>query len=266
MKLIAFDLDGTFLADDKSIPEVNQRAVSLAASRSIPVVVSTGRPARWLGAIDSLHGHHQLMVTSNGAAIYDWAAGRTVSAHALDAGPVLEAIAAVRAAIPGITFGVETSFDFGCEPDAPIQQFSDWEAWPADIAEIIARCSPIIKLLGFHADYTSDELVRIAGPIVGDAMQTTHASVGEPFGLVEFTAPGVTKATGLAEICELLGVAAADVVAFGDMPNDLEMLAWAGRGFAMANSHPALRDAGFEVVADNNAGGVGAKLFELLQA
>ena len=48
-----------------------------------------------------------------------------------------------------------------------------------------------------------------------------------------------------------LGVDAADVVAFGDMPNDLEMLRWAGHGVAMGNAHPALLDVADEVTASN---------------
>ena len=59
----------------------------------------------------------------------------------------------------------------------------------------------------------------------------------------------MTKATGLAEVAADLGVDAADVVAFGDMPNDLEMLRWAGHGVAMGNAHPALLDVADEVTA-----------------
>ena len=52
------------------------------------------------------------------------------------------------------------------------------------------------------------------------------------------SAPGVSKASALAELCDEHGIGAADVVAFGDMPNDLPMLTWAGRSYAVANAHP----------------------------
>ena len=55
---------------------------------------------------------------------------------------------------------------------------------------------------------------------------------------MEISAAGVTKGDALARLCERLGVDAADVVAFGDMPNDLPMLTWAGTSYAMANAHP----------------------------
>lgn len=52
------------------------------------------------------------------------------------------------------------------------------------------------------------------------------------------------------------GVTAADVVAFGDMPNDLEMLRWAGHGVAMGNAHPALIEVADEVTATNAEDGL----------
>jgi hydroxymethylpyrimidine pyrophosphatase-like HAD family hydrolase len=63
--------------------------------------------------------------------------------------------------------------------------------------------------------------------------------------MLELSVPGINKAVTLAEYARSLGIGAADVVAFGDMPNDIEMLRWAGHGYAMASGHPeAIRAAG----------------------
>ncbi len=63
--------------------------------------------------------------------------------------------------------------------------------------------------------------------------------------MLELALPGVNKAVTLAGYAASLGIDAADVVAFGDMPNDIEMLRWAGDGYAMASGHPeAIRAAG----------------------
>jgi hydroxymethylpyrimidine pyrophosphatase-like HAD family hydrolase len=65
--------------------------------------------------------------------------------------------------------------------------------------------------------------------------------------MLELALPGVNKAVTLAEYAAALGIGAEDVVAFGDMPNDIEMLRWAGHGYAMASGHPeAIRAAGQE--------------------
>ncbi|MDR1431188.1 MAG: HAD hydrolase family protein [Propionibacteriaceae bacterium] len=262
--LIAVDLDGTLLADDKSIPPTNQAAVDRAAELGIPFVIATGRPPRWLGAIDGLRGAYRLVVACNGAAIYDLPANTLVWQARMDPEVVLAAIEALRAAIPGITFGVENSFDFGCEAGSPIEQFEDWGAWSGPIAEIVATCQPIVKVLGFHKDFKSDELIQLAKPVIGDSMSLTHASMGEPFGLLELTAAGVSKATGLAQVCAGLGIPASQVAAFGDMPNDLAMLGWAGMPFIMEHSHPDVLASGFPSAGANSSGGVGATVLELL--
>ena len=76
----------------------------------------------------------------------------------------------------------------------------------------------------------------------------------------------MTKAAALARVCDRLGVAAADVVAFGDMPNDLPMLAWAGTSYAMANAHPSVLEAVDHVAPSNDEDGVAqvlAGIFDL---
>jgi hypothetical protein len=76
------------------------------------------------------------------------------------------------------------------------------------------------------------------------------------YGLIELSAPGVTKGTGLARLAGELSVAPADVLAVGDMPNDLPMLRWAGHGVAMANAHPAVLEAADEITASNSEDGL----------
>jgi hydroxymethylpyrimidine pyrophosphatase-like HAD family hydrolase len=74
---------------------------------------------------------------------------------------------------------------------------------------------------------------------VGPLVEVTYSGA---YSLLEMSAPGVTKGSTLALLCERWGVAPEEVVAFGDMPNDLPALTWAGRGYAMANGHPGLFD------------------------
>jgi hydroxymethylpyrimidine pyrophosphatase-like HAD family hydrolase len=132
------------------------------------------------------------------------------------------------------------------------------------LEDLVEPLGPVIKLLGFHTELDSDELSARAVAAVGDRLTLTHALVGDAYGMLELTAPGVTKASTLALLCAELGVAAADVVAFGDMPNDLAMLTWAGRGYVVANGHPSLHAAGFSVVPSNDEDGVGRTVLELL--
>ncbi|MDF3051549.1 MAG: HAD-superfamily hydrolase, subfamily, partial [Pseudonocardia sp.] len=112
---------------------------------------------------------------------------------------------------------------------------------------------PAVKMLARAPGLSSDAMVAALAPVVGDRADLTFS---HPRGLIEMSPPGVTKATGLEEVARRLGVGAADVVAFGDMPNDLEMLRWAGHGVAMGNAHPALLDVADEITATNGDDGL----------
>jgi hydroxymethylpyrimidine pyrophosphatase-like HAD family hydrolase len=74
---------------------------------------------------------------------------------------------------------------------------------------------------------------------------------------------GVTKASTLAMVCRERGIVPEEVVAFGDMPNDLPMLEWAGTAYAMANAHPMVRELADRVAPSNEEDGVAAVLTEL---
>ena len=94
-----------------------------------------------------------------------------------------------------------------------------------------------VKLLARHEERDPEEFWTAVEAPVGHLVTTTWSSTGA---LVEISAAGVTKASTLALLCDELGVTADEVVAFGDMPNDLAMLAWAGTSYAMANAHPSV--------------------------
>jgi hypothetical protein len=97
------------------------------------------------------------------------------------------------------------------------------------------------------------ELAKHVG-IEGDITYSTNN------GLIEIVPLGTSKATGIDEIARPLEIAREEVVAFGDMPNDLSMLRWAGHGVAMGNAHPDVQAAADEVTTANNDDGVGRVL------
>ncbi|MGV8909778.1 MAG: HAD family hydrolase [Propionicimonas sp.] len=263
-RLIVTDLDGTFLGPDRLVSTINLTAARRAAELGIPFVVATGRPVRWLDVLDQLADAHSQVIVSNGAAVFDLTSRQVVRIFPLDATVALAVAQDLRTAVPGITFGFESAAGFGCEPTSPSRQRGAPGVLEGTLEEVAARLGPVIKLLGFHPDVDSDELVARAVAVVGDRLTLTHALVGDAYGMLELTAPGVTKASTLALLCTELGVDAADVVAFGDMPNDSAMLAWAGRGYVVANGHATLLAAGFTIVPGNDEDGVGRTVLQLL--
>jgi Cof subfamily protein (haloacid dehalogenase superfamily) len=263
-RLIATDLDGTFLRPDGSVSEVNAAAAARAQEVGVPFVIATGRPTRWLGVLDSLATAHPQVIVSNGGAVVDLASRVPVRQFPLDSATALAVADALRAAIPGITFGFETGVGFGCEPDSPSRQRNEPGHRTGTLSELSQSLGAVIKLLGFHPRIASEQLTELASAVVGEQLNLTHASVSQPYGMIELTAAGVSKATTLELLCADLGIAASEVVAFGDMPNDADMLSWAGQGFVVANGHHSMKVCGFTEVPSNAEDGVGLTILDLL--
>jgi hydroxymethylpyrimidine pyrophosphatase-like HAD family hydrolase len=120
----------------------------------------------------------------------------------------------------------------------------------------------VTKLLVRHPEMEFAEFTERARHAVGDDAVVTWAGLR----LVEISAAGVTKAFALERLCRRLGIDAAEVVAVGDMPNDLAMLAWAGTGVAVANATPEVLEAADQVTAANIDDGVALLLEQILAA
>ena len=113
--------------------------------------------------------------------------------------------------------------------------------------------APAVKLLirkaGARSADMAEELVKHIA-VQGDITYSTNN------GLIEVNPIGTSKATGVEEVARPLEITAEDVVAFGDMPNDVPMLRWAGLGVAMGNAHPEAIAAANEVTAPNTDDGL----------
>jgi len=260
--VVATDLDGTIVRSDGTVSSRTRDAVELAAAAGAVIVIVTGRPPRWMHDIAVQTGHHGLAVCANGALVYDLRTETIVESHPLGIDVARELVQALRAAIPGLGFAVETvDSEFGHEP-AYRPRWSTDGALVADIETLLSR--PLAKLLARHEGLDSDALLARARAVVGDATATmTHSSRD---GLLEISAAGISKATTLAEVVARVGHVAADVIAFGDMPNDLPMLAWAGHSVAVANAHDEVLAVVDEVTASNDDDGVAIVLERLYAA
>jgi Cof subfamily protein (haloacid dehalogenase superfamily) len=256
-RLVATDLDGTLLHSDGTVTPRTRSVLDELDARGVPVVFTTGRPIRWMEDLWEAVGGHGLAICSNGGIVYDVAARRVRDFSAVPREVGLEVAELVRAAVPGTSFAVEHTAGWASEasfprhPDDRDAVRGEWESIYTD---------DVVKVLAVHRDLDPEDFWRRVDDAVGDLVTTTWSST---FALVEISAAGVTKATTLATVAGELGLGPADVVAFGDMPNDLPMLEWAGTSYAMANAHPSVLDLADHRAPANDADGVATVLADL---
>ncbi|MGE0215710.1 HAD family hydrolase [Mycolicibacterium sp.] len=257
--LIATDVDGTLLDDDEKITARTRAAVRAAVDAGTQFVLATGRPPRWVAPVVDQLGFAPMAVCANGAVVYDPATDRIISARTLSADVLAELAEIAARVIPGAGLAVERVGNSA--HDAATPQFVSSpgyeHAWlnpdntEVSIEDLLS--APAVKLLirkaGARSADMAAELAKHIG-IEGDLTYSTNN------GLVEILPLGISKATGIEEVARPQGIDASGIVTFGDMPNDVPMLDWAGLGVAMGNAHPEAIAAADEVTATNADDGV----------
>ena len=226
-RLVATDLDGTLLRSDGSLSGRSAEAIASAERAGIDVVFVTARPPRWLHDLADAGGGHGIALCGNGAFVLDVARREVVQSWPFGAAQLAAVTSALRAAVPGIAFAVECADGMRREEDFVDDYADEHESGSVDgrvAGKLLAR-APHLP----HEEF----LERVERAVAGRAELGFSGAIG----LAELTPKDVTKASGLARWCAGRGIDAADVWACGDMPNDLPMLRWAGRSFAVANAH-----------------------------
>jgi hydroxymethylpyrimidine pyrophosphatase-like HAD family hydrolase len=257
-RLIATDLDGTLLRSDGTGSERTAEALRAVQSEGIRTVLVTARPPRWLDSLADLVGEGGVAICGNGAFVYDVPNRKVLSHRGIRPEAVAEIVADLRRELPGVTFAAERATGFALEDAYESQHPVPVDAVRGPIPT--ADGGVVGKLLGRHPWMSEAEFLDRVAEVVGERGIVAYSGAG---GLAEISAPGVTKAAGLESWCAELGLRAADVWVFGDMPNDLPMIAWAGTSFAVANAHPDVLAAADHVCPSNDEDGV-AQILERL--
>lgn len=258
IRLVAIDLDGTLLRSDGRVSERNRAALARAHAAGVQIVVTTGRPPRLVHPLAGQICVAEIAICANGAVVVEMASG-TVLSHRPLAEPVARRLVVeLRRELPGILFSLELGLGFAREP----AYHATFQPPPApryaDALELVQE--PVTKLLARHPSAPFAEVLAAARRIGGaDAVSTTAGGT-----VVEISGAGVTKATALAALCAAKGITPAEVIAFGDAPNDLALLAFAGRSVAVGNAHPDVLAAAGEVTATNDEDGVALVLERIL--
>jgi len=262
IQILAFDLDGTLLDDQKQIPRENLKAIKSAAAKGVHIVPATGRIYK--GIPDELKSlpFMRWFITANGSYLYDAVEDRAAARAEI---PADEAVAFYEYADTlGVLYdcyqdnwGYMTASMLKVAPDiipdpgvrklitglrAPVPELKAW---------LREKGTGVQKLQLYFTDMEQrarelEELPKRFPDLI--------FSTSMPFN-IEINARTATKGQCLVSLCRLLGIAPEDSMALGDGTNDLDMLQRAGIGVAMGNAAPALLEAADFVTLTNNEAG-----------
>jgi Cof subfamily protein (haloacid dehalogenase superfamily) len=248
LRMVATDLDGTVIPHGSAISTRTRVALQACTDAGVHVVYVTGRPPRWLAPVVAATSHTGFAICANGSITLDLESDSIVTLHAIANEVALEVVRRLRAAVPDVVFAVETPREMRVEQayealrgsgrveglvPSPLQAGVPRQA---PTFEELLDDEPVIKLVAFSPASTPDGLLAAGHEFVTDLVAPTHSSPAIAF--LEMGPLGVTKGSSLRDLALSWGIGPADVVTFGDMPNDIEMLLWAGTSYAMSGGHP----------------------------
>jgi Cof subfamily protein (haloacid dehalogenase superfamily) len=272
-KLVATDLDGTLLDSAGEVTPRTRAALEACWDAGIPVVGVTGRGPRLLDSVRIALDGRGIAVLAQGGFVVDLERDevlRTVGLPRDQAQAVIERIEAVAG---DLILAVEDAAEQaqaldGTDGALRVQHGFNWPyPEPAHLLprrEVLPE-GAVLKVFLRSSTLGQDELLARAKSVVDPAeAEVTHAGLG----FIEVLPPGITKATGLAIALHRYGVGFGNVLVFGDMPNDLPMIAAVteagGTAVAVANAHPDVRAAAGEVTGGHDADGVARYLEAVL--
>ncbi len=249
-KLVALDIDGTLYANVPSTGAVSEEitrpvrdAVQRAVDAGAHVVLATGRSAFGITEVlDQLglprEGGTALTVASNGSVVFSYPPVEVLKAVTFDAREIvarlLEHVPNAAVAVEEVGVGYRLNRPF---PDGEITG----ELKIAPVEQLVA--DPVTRVIIRDPHSSEEEFVALAEKL---GFEGTNYFIGWTAWL-DLAPEGISKASGLADVAERLGIGQADVLAIGDGRNDLEMLQWAGRGVAMGQAPTEVQDAADDV-------------------
>jgi Cof subfamily protein (haloacid dehalogenase superfamily) len=263
-RLIVSDLDGTLLRPDRTVSQRVRTAIAEAQTTGITVAIATARPPFTASQFAALGGITGVAICANGALLYDLEARVVLDQVTLDLAAARAIVAALRDALPGVSFAVLQGEAFGAEDAyARIATHADHgrlleEMRISDALELLE--TETTKLIVRHPEHHPRSLLERIQRLGLTGYEASYS--GAPF--IEIVGAGVTKAAGLERLARLRGWTREEVIAIGDAPNDAPMLAWAGWGVAVANAAPETLAVADEVTASNVDDGVALVIERIL--
>ena len=246
-RLILVDLDGTLVGKDRTVSARNSAVLARATAAGAHVVIATGRPVRLLEPIRASVAS-SIALCYNGAIVLDLATDEVLEAHLLDGAVFRAAVEEVRALGHEFIVGVEglpsigIAAEHGFREDVELPRGTLAEITNQGVVKGLIRTNPKDPAL-------FEEVWDAFATRFADRLEVTRSGIP---GLIEISAKGVSKGGIIDALARGWGIDPSEAIAFGDMPNDLDMFRWAGWSVAMGNAEPEVKLAASEVAADHD--------------
>lgn len=263
IRLVASDIDGTLIDSRERLSARTADAIGAAVNAGLWVVAATGRQITQIpDALEPCGLTH--VVGSNGAIGVDLSSGEVLFEEFLAPAAIADIVAHLTAELEGVRFsavrdrGTRHAAEPGYLDLLTPRELGFWKVETRSLADLVTE--PTLKLTVRHPELTADALLEV---LDASGLGGFHATTSKaPF--LEVAGAGVTKASGVARLCDLLGVDADHVLAAGDAKNDVELLAWAGLGVAMGNAVPEAKAVASWVTTSNDCDGVALAIEQVL--
>lgn len=244
IKLIATDMDGTFLDGNGQIDRARFSAIlDQLDARDIPFVIASGNGMERLLKLCQGFEDRLIFVSDNGSRVVE--KGETRVRHMLDRDLVAAILDYFRGSWGEVCLmlandqtifmqeGANQPFAGSDLPIAPeqMQAFLDKVTFLADLSQLPAE-QPIYKA----GIWVEEGKVEVLTSAFNRAFEGRLTAVTSGYGSIDILPVGIHKAWGIEQVIQPLGITMAQVMAFGDSDNDLEMLAQAGYSYAMENA------------------------------
>ena len=263
IKLVALDLDGTIVRLDGSVSGRVIKALEYCVASGASIVFVTGRAPDMLRDLPLHVLSDPIIICSGGATLFNAQSGQVEHTELVGSEAVARVLELGRSAYPVGRFCLETVTGSIWEPGfrsgaTTVRKGTE----TADVRKLGPMFSSVIKVLFRNDGDSPQDMMTTLSPQLSHLVAITYGSTR--YSILEFAPHGVNKGSALEKYALKRQIDQGGVIAFGDQPNDLEMLTWVGRGFAMANGHPNLLQTIGEVAPSIDSDGVAVVLERLM--
>lgn len=242
IKLIALDMDGTTLTNDKQIAPETFDAIQYAKSKGIKVMIATGRPYQECYPFAKQLQLEDYLIVSNGAEIWD------MNEKLIERSEMDQQL-------------IEKLWRIGENHQAPMWVISTEKVHYSNNPPIDFSIEKWLKIGYAYLDKLTKSEIMKELAYFEDALEITNSYVDN----IEVNKKGINKATAIKKICDEEGILLEEILVAGDGLNDEKMIIQAGIGVAMGNGQEVIKQIADYVTDTNENHGVAKAIYKFVK-